>query len=39
LQKVLENAKKRKVVEVHVDTKEYNEEAIKRVGIMFENYP
>jgi ribosomal-protein-alanine N-acetyltransferase len=47
IQAALASAKKRKVVEVHLDTKEYNEQAIrlyeklgfKRVGVTFECNP
>jgi ribosomal protein S18 acetylase RimI-like enzyme len=47
LKKVIENAKKKGVVEVHVDTEENNTKAIefyqkhgfKKVGVIFENKP
>lgn len=47
LQKAIENAKKKSVIEVHVDTEENNTKAIefyqkhgfRKVGVMFENNP
>jgi ribosomal protein S18 acetylase RimI-like enzyme len=47
IQAVLTSAKSRRVVEIHLDTKEYNEDAMrlyeklgfKRVGITFERNP